>query len=243
MRPVRPWRLEPTLRFLALLPMTVAVAGLGLELAGRAVYGDLPANQRPAWLIAAGTGAIHILALVWLGPLLRAHSMTWSDAFGMFAPGWVGRVWVVAGLTVPAMVGAWILHQASGRLLDALSIAHDAQAAVDAVRSADRGWERGLLLGFAVVTAPLVEEVLFRGILWPFARDRGWQTAGALAVSAVFALIHANLAAFLPLFGLGLFWIWLYERTGDLSAPVLSHALFNGLNFVWILWAPAPPAP
>jgi membrane protease YdiL (CAAX protease family) len=28
---------------------------------------------------------------------------------------------------------------------------------------------------------------------------------------------------------------WLYEITGNLLAPIIAHALFNGLNFVGLL--------
>lgn len=243
MRPIRPWRLEPTLRYLALLPLAVALSGLGLECAIQAMNGSGSAAQRPGWLLAAGTGLAHALALALLPMLLRAHAMGWRDAFGF-----LGRDSVRQGLrtllwTGPAVMVAWLLHQASGWVLEQVSIPHDSQPAVDAVRATVHGWERGLLLFFAACSAPLVEEILFRGILWPLARDHGWRKAGAVVVSGLFALIHLNLAAFLPLFALGLFWIWLYESTGDLAMPVLSHGLFNAFNFVWILWLPTPAAP
>lgn len=139
--------------------------------------------------------------------------------------------------TVPALVGAWGIHQGSIWLLEWASIPYDSQASVEAVRraGAGAGWEIGVLFLFAVVTAPVVEEVLFRGILWPVVRDRGWRVAGAMGVSLLFALIHLNAAAILPLWVLGLFWTWMYERTGDLTVPILSHALFNGINFAWLL--------
>ena len=69
-------------------------------------------------------------------------------------------------------------------------------------------------------------------------RRKAWKLAAAVVgVGLFFALIHFNIAALVPLCFLGVFWIWLYERTGDLSAPILSHALFNAANFAWILLA------
>lgn len=245
MRPAQPWRLEPTLRLLAALPLALAVAGMTLEMVARGLgAGGSPAS-RPAWLLAAGTGLVHGVALVLLVPFLRAHRLGWQSAFGFGAKGWFRTGLTAAALTVPAMVLAWLLHQASGWILDRLGIAHDAQAAVQAVRGASRPWELGLLFLFAAVTAPLVEELLFRGVLWPLARDRGWKVGGGLVVALLFALIHFNAAALLPLTVLGLFWTWLYERTGDLGAPVVSHALFNAANFAWIAFlapAAAPPS-
>jgi membrane protease YdiL (CAAX protease family) len=56
-----------------------------------------------------------------------------------------------------------------------------------------------------------------------------------LGVSLLFSLIHLNAAALIPLWLLGIFWTWLYERTGDLTTCILSHALFNGTNFIWMI--------
>lgn len=241
MRPVHPWRLEPTLRFFAMLPLAMAVAIVVTEVVARAALGA--GQPRPAWLLAAGTGLIHALTLALLVPLLRAHRFGLGDAFGLLRPGWP-RVWLrAAALTLPALGIAWTLHQGSTWVLERCSIVHDSQAAVNAVRDANRWWERSLLLTFAAITAPILEEVVFRGILWPVVRDCGWRRRGALGVGLLFALIHFNAAALLPLWFLGLFWIWLYERCGDLSAPMVSHALFNGANFLWIVLAAPPPAP
>ena len=46
-----------------------------------------------------------------------------------------------------------------------------------------------------------------------------------------FALIHFNLATFLPLLLLALVLTWLYEKTGNLLAPIAAHAAFNALQF------------
>lgn len=229
----KPWRFEPTLRFLAFLPMVLALSGLAVEGVVRMFLG--PGEARPGWVLGAGTGVLHLLMFVMVHWLVRAHGYRWNEAFGVFSASWPGA-WRQSVLwTLPAMIGAWLAHQGCTELLARLGIPHDTQAAVDAVRGAGAIWERVLLFTFAVVTAPIMEEVLFRGILWPILRDRGWRWAGCLAVSALFALIHANLAAFVPLLLLGMFWTWLFERTGDLTAPILSHAIFNGLNFAWLL--------
>ena len=237
MRPAQPWRFEPTLRFLAVLPLSFALAALVIELLSRVLGETGPPASRPAWLLASGTGAVHLITLGLLVPLLRAHGLTWRAAFGFGERGWKRPLLIAATLTVPAMAGAWALHQGSGWILDQFHITHDTQTAVDAVRNASgRPWELVVLGFFTVGTAPVVEEILFRGILWPLARNRGWRRSGSLAVALLFALIHLNAAAFLPLAALGLFWIWLYEHTDDLLAPIVSHAVFNAVNFVWIAY-------
>lgn len=87
-----------------------------------------------------------------------------------------------------------------------------------------------------VVGAPLAEEVLFRGYLQQAldavlgARLSLWATA------ALFGLMHGTDYA-LPLFAFGLFLGWLRNRCGSLGAPMLAHALHNGITaLVAILW-------
>jgi len=83
----------------------------------------------------------------------------------------------------------------------------------------------------AVVIAPLAEEFLYRGILlMTLVRHVG--IVPALVVSsAVFAAAHftAEPQALLPLFFLGMALGYIAYRTRSLVAPIIAHALFNGL--------------
>ncbi len=229
------WLLEPTLRFLALVPLALAASGLALEIAARGL--SLASPVRPVWFSALATGVSHLVILALAARLVRAHGRGWAQSFGLLSANWPRRLLLAGALTLPALAGAWLAHQGAAFLLDAARIPHDHQAAVDAIRNSARGWERGLILVFAVITAPIAEETLFRGVLWPWMRDLGFPRAGFLGGSFLFALIHFNASAFLPLWLLGAFWTWLYQRTGDLAAPILSHSIFNLVNFAWIVWS------
>jgi len=48
-------------------------------------------------------------------------------------------------------------------------------------------------------------------------------------------LFHVNLLTFLSLTFVGLALIFIYEKTDNLLAPILAHALFNGVNVLLIL--------
>ena len=99
-------------------------------------------------------------------------------------------------------------------------------------------FQRALLLEFgqssplviflaASVGAPVLEELICRGVLLGGLRRRH-SVAGALWLSAIlFAIIHLNpwqAAGALPL---GLAWGWLVLRTGSIVPGVLSHAMVN----------------
>ncbi|MEM1447200.1 MAG: type II CAAX endopeptidase family protein [Planctomycetota bacterium] len=93
----------------------------------------------------------------------------------------------------------------------------------------------------AVVVGPLLEEIVFRGLLQTlllevFGRKARW-TAIVIA-SAVFASVHLGATTWhaLPgLFVLGVALGWIYERTGSLLPVYLAHAAFNGLNIAMVL--------
>jgi|GEM_PF-760969 len=92
------------------------------------------------------------------------------------------------------------------------------------------------LVGIAVLMGPLLEEVVFRGLLQTLLIDtlgRRFRWTAVLIAAAVFALIHAGAVSWHGwpgLFVLGLVLGWLYERTGSLLPCYLAHALFNAAN-------------
>jgi membrane protease YdiL (CAAX protease family) len=103
-----------------------------------------------------------------------------------------------------------------------------------------------LLLAIPVIAgAPIVEEILFRGILFRGFRSR-WGFPSAAIVSAIlFGLVHYdvgaraidNLLLVLPLTVVGFGLSWLYERRANLLACMAAHAAFNTVGFFFLLLA------
>jgi membrane protease YdiL (CAAX protease family) len=82
------------------------------------------------------------------------------------------------------------------------------------------------MLLFAVVIGPLVEEIIFRHIL--FKKLAGYGAKTYLFFSAlVFALYHANLYQVFYAFALGLIFAFLTYRTGSIKASAVLHVLVN----------------
>lgn len=98
---------------------------------------------------------------------------------------------------------------------------------------------RPLMLLFTVVAAPVVEEVLVRGVVFGtihrknrilayvfsillFCIMHTWQFAASLTIP----LLLANAAAYIsPAIALG----WTYEKSGTILCPILLHAIINGI--------------
>jgi uncharacterized protein len=121
-------------------------------------------------------------------------------------------------------------------LLQRLGWPTDQQELVDMLIQADSMGFVVVMLVLAVVVAPITEELLFRGGLFRFLRTRTPRPVALLLPAALFAALHANLAAFLPLLLLGVILALAYERTGSLTVPIVAHALFN-LNTIALVLA------
>lgn len=97
----------------------------------------------------------------------------------------------------------------------------------------------GLVLT-AVLIMPALEELVFRGILQTsLVRLMGGMRWPALLITAaLFSITHAWVVPWqnlMPLFVLGLVFGYVYERTGSLLTPILTHAGFNAINIAIVL--------
>lgn len=95
---------------------------------------------------------------------------------------------------------------------------------------------------FGIVIAPFVEELFFRGLLYPALRVRlGFMPAVTLT-AFVFALLHdhqlANAwAPLLMIFIVGLVLTMIRALTGSLASSWMVHASYNGTLFVFMFLA------
>lgn len=118
-----------------------------------------------------------------------------------------------------------------------------------AAPSAGEGVWWALTVFAVVIGAPIVEELVYRGLFQSGLRNAlagtptsqraaGW--GGILGSSMVFALMHASIAephALPTLLVLSIALGIVYERTGRLVAPVIVHGLFNATNIA-LVWLP-----
>lgn len=94
---------------------------------------------------------------------------------------------------------------------------------------------------YAIVIAPVHEELFFRGVLFRAARDRYGLGAGLVASGLGFGLIHyidgAWQNAFLlmvVMFFNGMALAWWYERRGTIVASLVAHMVFNVIGLTLI---------
>jgi membrane protease YdiL (CAAX protease family) len=162
---------------------------------------------------------------------LRRHGMNWPAAFGFHDPKLKSSLaLVVALLFLIIAPAAWWWQEVSAQILTQSGWSVEDQTAVTMFKGVKAWGESAYLTFFAVALAPVAEEFIFRGMLYPFVKQLGFPKLALVGTSFLFALIHADKAIFIPLFVLALALTWLYEETDNLLAPIVAHSLFNAAN-------------
>jgi membrane protease YdiL (CAAX protease family) len=80
---------------------------------------------------------------------------------------------------------------------------------------------------FVAVFGPVMEELFFRGFAYKALRTRYGVKWAMPATALFFALLHTSPIAFVPIFLLGLFLNYLYEKTGSLIPGIAAHMTHN----------------
>jgi uncharacterized protein len=167
-----------------------------------------------SWLLVLRPGALAGL------PALPGSNAAQAVTSGI---GWGVVVWLVATLAGAAAV----------LVLERLGIEAAPQAAELAIAMLDPF----LVIIAVVILAPIAEEIFFRGIVFNALLREGGRRWAFIGSSALFAVIHISLVAVLPIFLLGLALAWIYQRTGNLLAPMAMHATVNGISVALALLA------
>ena len=93
----------------------------------------------------------------------------------------------------------------------------------------------------AVIVAPIVEEIFFRGFLFQGFRKRyGWMPAVLLS-SLIFAAAHLDPASLIPTFILGVILAYMYHHSNSLWPGILLHFLINGTSSLLVYLATKIP--
>lgn len=225
-----------------LLLVAGVVVGLSVALAGTAAIlwalaqGVPPGKAKPDQtlvLIASGLQALVMFGAVWL-LVLRRLGMTWRDiGFRPAATGWIVGAAFLAIPLMPLVSGLTVgFQKLTGRPVKSPQIG---MLAPDGFT-----WHGAIgLILLAGILIPVMEEVLFRGLLFRWLRKR-WSAWPAILTSAViFGVAHMIPDTIPGTATIGILLAWLYERTGSLWIPVVTHVTYNTLLLLILFTAMA----
>ena len=119
------------------------------------------------------------------------------------------------------IVGFSIIQTLTGAGSDAISNADEVRRLIDFQQ---------LFIVVVVFCAPIIEEVVFRGILFRRLADAGRYYPAIIFSSALFAVAHMQFLSVFIFFMLGYLLADLYWRTNRLWAPMALHFLVNGVG-------------
>lgn len=136
-------------------------------------------------------------------------------ALGFRAVGWQPVLWGTLGTAAVSIAVSQIGLEPQG-VKQAMKIAREPAAFLISL---------ALLAGLA----PLVEELVFRGLLYGWLAGRWGPSIAVVGSSLAFAAAHVELAHVILVLPLGLMFGWLRWRSGSLWPSLVAHMANNGL--------------
>ena len=91
-----------------------------------------------------------------------------------------------------------------------------------------------LLVALAILLAPIVEEIVFRGCVYRFLKSQTTLLPAQILSGCVFSFMHGNLMSFVPLVIVGVFLARVYEKSGNLMVAIWFHAFFNAFSLLML---------
>jgi membrane protease YdiL (CAAX protease family) len=197
----------------------------------------LPADKTVILISIIAVIPVHLLTLglVWAvvtqygkRPFWRTLGWDWSPNFGL---------WQSAGVAVALLAAGMVLiNRIGGEATDLDQIISSSTAA------------RLTTALLATATAPLVEEIIYRGLIYSALQRALGKLGAVVIVASLFALVHVfqysnNLGVIAAITLLSISLTLVRAFTGRLLPCFVIHLIFNGLQSLWIIFEPYVRAP
>lgn len=219
--------------------------GLSAILAARGLFAEAEIDTAMHIAMTALLSQLFLQMPVVLYTLERARRQPRGLAELGLAPGGVRTALLAAtrglcaALPLVLMINAIVSMTAAAMGHPAPTLGH---RLLIAIQESESMMATAIIIGSAIVIAPLLEEIFFRGLIQTtllnlLGRDHRWMAV--LGTALIFTLMHANIAAWQTLPGLYVLAVilgWTYERYGSLPAVILLHMGFNA-TMIGLLFA------
>lgn len=127
---------------------------------------------------------------------------------------------------------AFALALVAGQVISQMIYLHQGSTGFDSSVETRRAANPVVLLLLTVIVAPIAEELLLRGTLYPLLRKHLGVIVSALLSSGVFAAIHGNVVQMIVAVPMGLVLALLYERVRSPWPGVALHVIYNVIIIV-----------
>jgi membrane protease YdiL (CAAX protease family) len=176
---------------------------------------------------------IYASIVIFLVGLLVYRNLPPAGVFGLGSMAFaraLGRslLWLGAAYPLLMLVQAMVYGAAGGEM--------SPQEVVEFLQNAETPRDRLAVLAMAVVVAPVAEEMIFRGYLYPVGKKYLGPFLSMSATSLLFAVLHGHMGSIPALFTLAMCLGLAYEKSGTLVVPMIMHAVFNAVSVTAILF-------
>ena len=141
----------------------------------------------------------------------------------------------ILGGVASLLICAWGVGGISNAYLEGVFGELDVQEPVKMFQESKSIVHLSLSIVMACIAAPIVEEFLFRGYMYGTVKRLTNPVFAAVIIGGLFAVVHGNLPALLPLWVFSILLCLAYEFTRCLWVPVGMHVFFNAANIVLML--------
>lgn len=158
-------------------------------------------------------------------------SKKWSAQYGTED---VSRAWpfALSGRTFGYIALATLLGWGIGQIIAHTCYALFGSSNFDSVSASFSSDRVFLVLILAVLIAPVSEEMLMRGVIYPLLRFRFSAYVACIITACVFGLLHGNAIQFVVTIPLSILTAWVYELTRDVTYCAAMHMLFNATAMI-----------
>ncbi|MEM8868249.1 MAG: type II CAAX endopeptidase family protein [Verrucomicrobiota bacterium] len=157
---------------------------------------------------------------------LNANSLTLGEA-----------IWITLPLFVKLLPLVWLSSIFWSGMVSVfvhleLIAEQQPQELVELFKAGGHPLQIGALFLMAVVLAPVVEELIFRGCIYRFLKSKTALIPAQLISAILFGLMHQNLLSLVPLIVVGILLARVYEKSGSIFVPICFHACFNAFSLI-----------
>ena len=206
------------------------------------LFDVIPQSRLPVIALLLQTLILPGVGLAVVVTLMRERRLSPARAFGISSkdvPANVAMGIMFYLATVPLYVFCSAVYL---NVLDMVGYRVEPQEVLELLIDAGQpGWLRSHLVLLALFAAPLVEEVLFRGIALPVLLRRFRPASAIFLASLLFALLHFHIPSIVPLFVIATAFSLGYIHSGSLLVPIVMHALFNTVSLIATLLLKGSP--
>jgi hypothetical protein len=206
------------------------LAGIKASSSGVSLNGVSPALVIISLILTSALEGFLVIVVLFSLPALSKFSLA---ELGYRRP---TKTTFLAGLA--GAVAMTIVANGGATLIDYLAHSKHQQDVIELFRGLHDPTTIALFVFFACVFAPFAEETLFRVFFFNLGLRYGGFWTGAVLSGVLFGLAHGDMFAALPLALGGMILCYVYFRSRNAFASMISHSLFNLVSILALLLAP-----